>query len=224
MSCHDCCLMPHASRVRCCRWNSTFYMMRRCLLLREAIEYALMHSVRAEDEEFFVPEKRDWDVVEQLCRLLMPFQVATDHFQGQHYPTLGSVSRYITQLRDLLAGDRAPVSWRLLQPHPSRGADDAPLPAGAVGPLWTDLAVEVLEVYAYIKEDLEERWADVCLSDLMGVAAVTHPAHKKLGARVCSTLVSVCADDCAPAVSCRVQDGCQQRARRRSSCSCALKP
>ena len=41
------------------------------------------------------------------------FQIATDFMQGEEYPTLGGISRYITTLIEGLQGSVPPPHWQL---------------------------------------------------------------------------------------------------------------
>ena len=93
----------------CTRWNSTLYMLQRCLLLKNAINHVLAESKYAN----LVPTGEQWLAVEKLCALLKPFQIATDFLQGEIYPTLGSVSRIVTTLVQGLQGAMPPVHWQL---------------------------------------------------------------------------------------------------------------
>ncbi len=119
----------------------------------------------------------EWDSLNQLCRFLAPFQRATDFFQGQRYPTLGGVSRYICQLYKFLQAAKAPRHWLLTVdqtvPEPN------PLPGS---PLWSSLCAEVQEMRNFIRDDLQQRWDPLSEEPdlLLGVAAATHPGHKTL--------------------------------------------
>ena len=95
----------------CTRWNSTFYMLQRCVLLKEAINHVLQESKYAN----LIPTSEQWLAAEKLCVFLKPFQIATDFLQGEKYPTLGCVSRYIhvTTLLDGLQSHSPPIHWQL---------------------------------------------------------------------------------------------------------------
>lgn len=75
------------------RWNSTYYMMKSLLPNRAAI-YTVLHN-----KDFTKPEKargleiqnEDWILMEKLCEVLEPFDVATKQMSAELYPTLGSV-------------------------------------------------------------------------------------------------------------------------------------
>ena len=70
------------------RWNSTLFMLQRCILLKDAINHVLAESKYAN----LVPSAEQWLAAEKLSALLKPFQIATDFLQGEKYPTLGRVS------------------------------------------------------------------------------------------------------------------------------------
>ena len=72
----------------CTRWNSTFYMLQRCVLLKESIIHVLAESKYAN----LAPTDEQWLAAAKLCILLKPFQIATDFMQGEEYPTLGGIS------------------------------------------------------------------------------------------------------------------------------------
>ena len=75
------------------RWNSTYYMMKLLLPNRGGI-YSVLHN-----KDFTKPDlarkleiKNDhWALMEKLCEVLKPFEVATSQLSGELYPTLGSV-------------------------------------------------------------------------------------------------------------------------------------
>eukprot|EP00731_Ephydatia_muelleri_P034762 Em0075g15a len=66
----------------CTRWNSTFYMLQRCVLLKESIIHVLAESKYAN----LAPTDEQWLAAAKLCILLKPFQIATDFMQGEEYP------------------------------------------------------------------------------------------------------------------------------------------
>ena len=75
------------------RWNSTYIMMNSLLPNRSAI-YSVLHN-----KEFTKPDtarkleikNEHWMLIEKLCEVLKPFDVATSQLSGEKYPTLGSV-------------------------------------------------------------------------------------------------------------------------------------
>ena len=93
----------------CTCWNSRFYMLQRCVLLKESIIHVLAESKYAN----LTPTDEQWLAAAKLCILLKPFQIATDFMQGEEYPTLGGISRYITTLIEGLQGSVPPPHWQL---------------------------------------------------------------------------------------------------------------
>lgn len=93
----------------CMRWNSTYYMLQHCVLLKEAINHVLQESKYAN----LIPSSEHWLAAEKLCVFLKTFQIATDFLQGEKYPTLGCVSRYVTTLLDGLQSHSPPIHWQL---------------------------------------------------------------------------------------------------------------
>ena len=139
----------------CTRWNSTLYMLQRCLLLKNAINHVLAESKYAN----LVPTGEQWLAAEKLCALIKPFQISTDFLQGEIYPTLGSVSWIITTLVQGLQGAMPPVHWQLRA-------------------RWSDLPIIVQQVRSFILKDMRARWNPSDLLLCMGV--ITHPGHKSL--------------------------------------------
>ena len=137
----------------CTQWNSTLFMLQRCIILKDAIDHVLAESKYAN----LVPSADQWLAAEKLSALLKPFQIATDFLQGEKYPTLGGVSRFITTLLDGLQGAMPPVHWQL---HAQ----------------WSDLSTIVQEVRSFILKDMLARWDP---SDLL-LCVLTHPGHKSL--------------------------------------------
>ena len=68
----------------CTRWNSTLFMLQRCILLKDAIDHVLAESKYAN----LVPSADQWLAAEKPSALLKPFQIATDFLQCEKYPTL----------------------------------------------------------------------------------------------------------------------------------------
>ncbi|KAL5479612.1 hypothetical protein EMCRGX_G023159 [Ephydatia muelleri] len=128
----------------CTRWNSTFYMLQRCVLLKEAINHVLQESKYAN----LIPTSEQWLAAEKLCVFLKPFQIATDFLQGEKYPTLGCVSRYITTLLDGLQSHSPPIHWQLQSS-------------------WGNLPSVVQNVRLFILKDMRARWdpTDILLDE-----------------------------------------------------------
>ncbi len=75
------------------RWNSTFHMISSLIPNRTGI-YTVLHN-----KEFTKPDvakkleikTEHWALIEKLCEVLKPFDIATSQLSGELYPTLGSV-------------------------------------------------------------------------------------------------------------------------------------
>lgn len=82
------------------RWNSTFHMLERCVLLQEALRSTIA-NLNAPNLEPLSEE--EWEVAAQLCLLLRPFDQATQEMSGEKYLT-GSkiivISRGLTRLTE----------------------------------------------------------------------------------------------------------------------------
>ncbi|KAL5467159.1 hypothetical protein EMCRGX_G031351 [Ephydatia muelleri] len=89
------------------RWNSTYYMLARCVLLAVPLR-KLIEELGLEG-----PTNDDWSAAQLLCHFMKPFQVVTDYLQGEKYPTLGSLSRKLSQLILYLSRPKPQQSWGL---------------------------------------------------------------------------------------------------------------
>ncbi|KAL5474596.1 hypothetical protein EMCRGX_G026566 [Ephydatia muelleri] len=89
------------------RLNSTYYMLARCVLLAVPLR-KLIEELGLEG-----PTNDDWSAAQLLCHFMKPFQVVTDYLQGEKYPTLGSLSRKLSQLILYLSRPKPPQSWGL---------------------------------------------------------------------------------------------------------------
>lgn len=63
------------------RWNSTFYMLERFLLLEDAIK-ATMALI---NKELSSISQREWLIIKKLCIILKPFEDATKNICGESY-------------------------------------------------------------------------------------------------------------------------------------------
>ncbi|KAL5486903.1 hypothetical protein EMCRGX_G019442 [Ephydatia muelleri] len=86
------------------------------------------------------PTDEQWLAAAKLCILLKPFQIATDFMQGEEYPTLGGISRYITTLIEGLQGSVPPPHWQLQSS-------------------WNSLPDAVKRVRSYILKDMKQSWS-----------------------------------------------------------------
>lgn len=77
------------------RWSSAFYMMERALKLRPHLDHLARESVVLG----LTPD--EWTSVAQLLRILRPFAKATKELEGDSYPTMPKVWRYLVLLKRL---------------------------------------------------------------------------------------------------------------------------
>ena len=135
------------------RWNSTCYVLSRCVQLKLPL-CKLMNEVGLEG-----PSDNDWVTGELLCHFMKTFQTVTDYLQGEKYPTLGSLSRKVTQLLLYLSRPKPPQSWDLNK-------------------VWGDLPIAVTCLRDFLLNDLTKRWGTGNV--LLGMAAFVDPRHKSL--------------------------------------------
>ena len=76
------------------RWSSAFYMLERVLKLRKWLTILL-----ADEPSLPRLTATDWKVMDELVKLLKPFAKATKELEGEKYPTLPKVWRYLVLLR-----------------------------------------------------------------------------------------------------------------------------
>eukprot|EP00731_Ephydatia_muelleri_P024216 Em0016g487a len=107
--------------------------------------------------EFMLENRLDSIGTDQGANFLAA--IATDFMQGEEYPTLGGISRYITTLIEGLQGSVPPPHWQLQSS-------------------WNSLPDAVKRVRSYILKDMKVRWDPA--DPLLGMAAIVHPGHKSL--------------------------------------------
>jgi hypothetical protein len=110
------------------RWNSTFAMLRRALVLREAIDLFCMQFIKTGELD---PKARidddTWALLERICEMLEHFNTATLQFQGHakegHHGALWEVLPSIENLIDEMEKLRAQYPFLRPQERPmvSRG-------------------------------------------------------------------------------------------------------
>eukprot|EP00731_Ephydatia_muelleri_P020249 Em0012g1074a len=132
------------------QWNLTFYMLSQCVHLTRPL-CKLVDELGLEG-----PSENDWSTAELLCHFMKPFQTVTDYLQD---PTLGSLSRKLTQLILYLSKPKPPQSWGLNK-------------------AWVDLPIAVSYMRDFLLTDLTKRW-DMG-NVLLGMAANVDPRHKSL--------------------------------------------
>lgn len=65
------------------RWNSTFFMLQRFCLLKEAVK----HCMAMIDKEWPQISTVEWETANQLCQILKPFEEVTSSISGDQYLT-----------------------------------------------------------------------------------------------------------------------------------------
>ena len=135
------------------KWNSTYYMLAPCVLLDVPLR-KLVEELGLEG-----PADNNWSTAQLLCDFMKPFQVVTDYLQGETYPTLGSLSRKISQLMLCLSRPKPPQSWGL-------------------GKTCADLPKAVSCLRDFVLADIKRHGDTGNL--LLGMAAVVDPRHISL--------------------------------------------
>lgn len=69
------------------RWNSTYQMLKRALLIRKGLD----DITDFKDFRKFKLEKSEWKTMSEFTRFLKEFYVITNFVEGSKYPTLSSV-------------------------------------------------------------------------------------------------------------------------------------
>ena len=131
------------------RWNSTYYMLVRCTLTDSPLQTYFINELGLEVLQ------RLMSAAKMLCQFLKPFQIVTDYLRGEKYPTLGSLSRKITQLMLYLSRPKSPQSWGLLNKT------------------WVDLPTPVSSMQDFLLRDMKRRWDTGNV--LLGIAAIVDP-------------------------------------------------
>ncbi|CAG7824481.1 unnamed protein product, partial [Allacma fusca] len=81
------------------RWNSTYKMLKRCLLLREALD-ATMRSDKLLTP--FVLSDSEWKVVAEIVKFLEPFNRLTEKMSQQFIPNMCLTAAYYMDIYDHL--------------------------------------------------------------------------------------------------------------------------
>lgn len=84
------------------RWNSTYYMMSRYLILHKEISHVLLHH-----------NKREFDLsdsqitcIEEMVEVLKPFEEITTDISGEQYVTISRIIPLISSIKDILSKSR----------------------------------------------------------------------------------------------------------------------
>ena len=134
-------------------FQATYYMLARCVLLAVPLRKLI------EELGLGGPTDDDWSAAQLLCHFMKPFQVVTDNLQGEKYPTLGRLSRKLSQLILYLSRPKPPQSLGL-------------------GKTWAQLPKAVSCMQDFVLSDMNRRWDTGSL--LLGMAAVVDPHHRSL--------------------------------------------
>jgi hypothetical protein len=85
-----------------CRWNTDFYMVERCLLIKDSLKMMLM---KIDDESLPELTKEDWLVADDLAQILGPLEAACKDLCGNKYATMSliipTITEILTQLEDV---------------------------------------------------------------------------------------------------------------------------
>ncbi|CAK1584924.1 unnamed protein product [Parnassius mnemosyne] len=65
------------------RWNSTFFMLRRFLLLQEALK----HCMALIERDWPNINTMEWELMGEVCTVLQPFEEVTSSISGDEYLT-----------------------------------------------------------------------------------------------------------------------------------------
>lgn len=76
------------------RWNSTYLMLERALLLKNAIDKARYSMIELKDTQAV-----DWKLVKEVIDFLSPFEELTRKLSAERYPTISTVNACIFELK-----------------------------------------------------------------------------------------------------------------------------
>lgn len=127
------------------RWNSTFFMLRRFVLLKEAVK----HCMALIERDWPYLSSDDWVIMEEMCKILQPFEEVTSSISGDQYLT-GSMVIVITNCLKDICEDFLKI----------------------------DLHSSVLEVATSLKNGLTDRFPSVEYSKTFGLCTLLDPRFK----------------------------------------------
>ncbi|XP_044749613.1 zinc finger BED domain-containing protein 6-like [Coccinella septempunctata] len=81
------------------RWNSTFFMLKRFIELKDAVGSMLSRSVANPNE--LVMKKEDWQLCNELCQILSRFEELTRSMSEEKYATGSTIIPVTTWLKDV---------------------------------------------------------------------------------------------------------------------------
>lgn len=174
-------LVPKADN--CTRWNSTFYMLRRALVLRKAIDLFCLQYIESKDlDAGFKLDDLAWSRLQVVCDILEKFEYTTKTLEGcakegHHgalWECLPAMELLLKQLEDLKFQypllDHYPVISRASQ---SRRRNAAPPPPSE---LLVDQFFAISINNAWVKLDKYYNLTDRSIAYV--AAVVLNPAHK----------------------------------------------
>lgn len=133
------------------RWNSTYYMLRRFTLLKEAVKHC-MALIEKDWPEISV---LDWETMAEICTVLQPFEEITSSISGDEYLT-GSLVIVVTNcLKEVCDDFLNREEYRLLYPV-------------------------VVDVITSLQRGLRERFSGVEHSKTFGLCTLLDPRFKLL--------------------------------------------
>jgi hypothetical protein len=124
-------------------------MLERIVHLRDAVNWTLL---KHRDKTELSITDAQYVAAKQLSTFLKPFQVITDHMQGDTYSTLGAVAFFIHSLQRDLSAPRPPAAWKL--------------PA-----TWITCHQVVQRVRTFIMSDMDRRWNPISQTMFYGSSA-----------------------------------------------------
>lgn len=137
------------------RWNSTFFMFRRFVLLKEAIK----HCMALIERDWPALSSDDWGIMEDTCKILQPFEEVTSSISGDQYLTGGMVIVMTNCLKDICEDFLKTEEFKEF--HPS-----------------------VIEVATSLKNGLIDRFPGVEYSKTFGICTLLDPRFKLVSFKI----------------------------------------
>ena len=111
------------------RWNSTYFMVKRAVKLRESVDLYYTQSVLEKDGISLqdVLKDDDWNTLTELRAVLRPFAQVTKAFEGNG-PTLSGIVQALHYLRKSLTDHLKPAGQATSQPQPQISSEMPPPP------------------------------------------------------------------------------------------------
>ena len=128
------------------RWGSTLSMLKRVSEQQAAIAAVLIEG----KVQHLMPEGEEWSIIDELIKILEPFQEATEVMSTEKFPSISSVK---------------PLLYKLLEKTLMVNSDDKAV---------TKSMKEV------VKADLSSRYQTNTIKNLLDIAAILDPRYKEL--------------------------------------------